>query len=530
LQGPLFHILKVNFLFVGGVILYKKVVQIIKLNSMQDNFEKFILDNYSNLDGISLGRPFHADNIYKDYEINIPIKTLTRHGLITGSTGTGKSRAIQLIIEQLSKEGVPVFLSDIKGDMSGFSFVGNLEKITNRAKELNYTIKANKFPTNYWGNSDGLINFRMKLSDVDFVVLARLLELNSTQESHLGSVYKFAKDKKIEMRNLKDLNEIVSYLIKYPEKNIGTSSSSLSVIYRKLSNLEMSGLDKFFGLPAFEINDFISKKINILWLQNYQKEKYNTGSIVAFLLYRLYNELPEIGDVNKPKLVIFIDEAHQIFSNANESLVNLMVSILKQIRSKGVGVIFNTQNAEDIPEKILEQLGLKIQFALRAFSQKELQDIKGAVDSFPKTDFYNLKEEVKSLETGTAFVSVLNESGALLSPVKTIMYPPESLMDAPNQKDVIEANDINLVKKYQNLMVSNSLNLGSPLDNISISRGGRWQIKNYFLRKEDQKVKREVNKRNRELKKFLYLIIAILGLSAFIFFLFLVYSLMNKVL
>ena len=318
-------------------------------------------------------------------------------------------------------------------------------------------------------------------------------------------------------------------MIEYPEKNIGSSKSSLSVIYRKINNSEYSNLDRFFGLPTFSVADFLSEEINVLWLQNYHKEKFNIGNLVSFFLYRLYGELPEIGDVQQPKLVVFIDEAHQIFANANDNLVNLMVSILKQIRSRGVGIIFNTQNAEDIPEKILEQLGLKIQFALRAFSQKELQDIRGAMNSFPASALYDLKEEVKALASGTAFVSVLNDAGELLPPVKTVIYPPVSLMDAPELVSIISASNKALVEKYREVALVKSIELGSPLDNISVSRGGKWNISKYIERKEEQKVKRITSKRNRDIKKFMYLLIVILGLIALIFFLFLVFKVINKV-
>jgi len=494
---------------------------------MNTNFNDFFEKKYKPLSGISIGRPFF-DGVLNDNAVNIPIETLNRHGLITGSTGTGKSRAIQIMIEKLIESGIPVLLSDIKGDMSGFSIAGDYSKISKRSQKLRYDIQAKKYPTNYWGSSKGLINFKIKLADIDYVILAKLLELNSTQESHLGIIYKFARDKNIEIRDLKDLDEIVSYLIKYPDKSIGSSGGSLKVIHRKIINLEHSNFDEFFGEPEFDLDDLLSERINILWLQNYQKQRFNAGNLMAFILYRLYNELPEAGEIKKPRAVVFIDEAHQIFDNANQKLVEMMVIILKQIRSKGVGVIFNTQNADDIPEKILEQLGLKIQFALRAFSQKELKDIRGVVDCFPKTKFYNLREEIKSLETGMAFVSVLNNAGALLSPVKTIIFPPASFMGAPSFEEIKNLNNKILQKKYNQIIKNKPLKLGSSLDDVSISRGGKWQMKRYIEKKEDEKIRRKIRKRNKEIKKFLYLIIIILFFVMIIFFLFLFYKLLSN--
>ena len=495
---------------------------------MKKEFLQFFESNYSPIGDISIGRPSFENEILNDFTVKIPISSLTKHGLITGSTGTGKSRVIQLLMEELTKQGIPVFLSDIKGDMSGFNVEGNVEKVKNRAESLRYDFTPKKFETNYWGSQQGLINFRINLAETDYVVLAKLLELNPTQESHLGSVYKYAKDYKLEIPDLKTLNELILYLIKNPDKSIGTSKESLGVITRKINNLEFSNIGKFFGNPAIDINNFLSDKINVLWLQNYQKEKFNAGNIVSFLLSKLYTDLGEVGDVSKPRLIIFIDEAHQIFDNANPKLVDLMVSILKQIRSKGVGIIFNTQSADDIPEKILEQLGLKIQFALRAFSLRELQEIKGVVESFPESKFYNLQEEVKSLESGTAFVSTLNEKGALLPPVKTVIFPPASFMDAVPFEEITKFGDQNLKIFYTQKDNAASTTFGSPLDNISVSRGGKWQMSTYLQRKEEQAVNRRVKNKNRETRKFLILIIAILGIAALILFLFIIYSVIGK--
>lgn len=494
---------------------------------MNKEFGDFLKKYYGDAPDIAIGRPMYKEDVNNDFEIGISIRSFTKHGLITGSTGTGKSRVVQLLIEKLNEKNIPVFLNDIKGDMSGFCVTGDHEKVAKRANELMYDHSPKKYKTNYWGSNDGLIKFRVDLNDVNFVILAKLLELSATQESHLGAIYRYAKDKKIAIQNLKDLNDIISFLIKNPDNNIGLSKSSLGVIHRKIGNLQYNNFDDFFGAPSFDVKDFLSHEINVVWLQNYQKNNFNTGNLVSFFLYKLYSELPEIGDVNEPRLVVFIDEAHQIFDDANDSLVDLMVSILKQIRSKGVGIIFNTQSAEDIPERILEQLGFKIQFALRAFSQKELQDIKGAMDSFPQSDLYDLKEEIKSLKGGVAFISVLSEAGALLPPVKTMIYPPSSLMNAPDFAEIIKSNDINLIEKYMQVIHADAISLGSPLDNISVSRGGKWQMSQYAMRKEDQAVKRAVRKRNKEITKFMYLLITILGILAFIFFLFLVYNMIK---
>lgn len=494
---------------------------------MEKDFLQFFDDSYAPLRGLEIGRPLCGESVLNDREVQIPLRMLTRHGLVTGSTGTGKSRVIQLIIEQLTEHGIPTLLSDIKGDMSGFSFAGDLSKISERANLLAHPPTTTAYAAHYWGQTKGLIRFRVKLSDIHFILLARFLSLNETQESHLGTIYKYAKDNKIQIDDINDLKELLSYLIRYPEKNIGSSKSSLSVIYRKISNLELTELDAFFGSPAFEINDLLTPNPNILWLQNFQQGENNIGNLISFLLYRLYNELPEIGDVKEPKIVIFIDEAHQLFSNANKTLIDLLVSILKKIRSKGVGIIFNTQSVDDIPEAILEQLGLKIQFALRAFTGKELEEIRGILRTFPQTSFYNLSEEIKSMENGTCFVSVMNDSGSLLPPIKTTIYPPKSMIDAPTKEALSQKNNSVLLQKYGETKKREPLKLGSPLDQISLSRGGKWHIMQYIQTKEEQRTERRNNKKRKNIKSFLLLLIALTGIIAFIFFLFLIFQIIH---
>lgn len=496
---------------------------------MQKSFENFIDETYSQINsGLPLGRPCVSDKPINNREITIPFGRLTQHGLITGGTGTGKSRAAQLIIEQLIQKSVPVLLSDFKGDMSGFENKATDPLVQQRANLLKYSYSPSAYSSRFWGSAPGLLPIRMHLQQIDYVLISHLLSLNPTQESHLGAVYRYAKEHDIQLITLGHLKELCAYLSEYPSKGNGLSKSSLDVITRNIANIIDSGIDQFFGEPSFEISDLLDTTINILWLQNYQKEHFNIGNLMSLVLYKLYTDLPEIGTTSQPKLVIFIDEAHLLFKNSNKSLVDLMTSVFKQIRSKGVGIILSTQDPEDIPESIREQLGLKVQFALRSFGTSELKDMRSIVDSFPSSDYYNLREEVKSLDTGTCFVSVLNESGALLPPVKTFIYPPQSSSAAPSFDELLKQNDQKLLDKYKSRTAAASLSLGTPLDAVSFGGGGKWEMNQYLRNKQDQSVRRASNKRNKEIKQFMVIILAILLAVGFIMLMYMMLNLIKQ--
>lgn len=377
--------------------------------------------------------------------IRIPLRYLTRHGLIAGTTGTGKSRAMQLLAEQLSDSGVSAFVSDVKGDASGFCAEGigpeSSPKIAERNKLAPF--KPHAIKTNYWSISDRFARMRFSLDDSGSVLLSRLLSLNPTQESHLALAFLYARKQK---KPLKDLNELLDVLGEMREKQErGVSGSSISVIERKILSLEDSGLFELFGEPSVELSDLAG--LNVLNLSDSRKDMI--ASIApAFLINKLFNELPEVGDVEIPSMVIFFDEAHYLFKDANKSLKDLMVTILKQIRSKGVGVFFVTQDVSDLPEEILSQLSTKIIFSQKAATEKGNSRLKALARSFPGSD-QSIAETLKSLPPGEAVLSSLDKSGNQTNAQRVVMFAPATTMAVVPDDMLRKATDPKLIDRYR---------------------------------------------------------------------------------
>lgn len=392
----------------------------------EESTKKYLEKELSGADGVVLGRPFEKGRIIKT-DVLLPLKTMTMHGMIGGSTGTGKSRAIQVLSEELMDKEIPVILADIKGDMSGFVRPSPNPKTVARAKKMGIGYSPKAFPANFFSVSGDFIPLRVKLEEIDPALVARVLHLNTTQEANMKIALIYAREKGLMIRDLVDLKEILEHLMENPEKAPGASKTSIRVVLRQISIAISDGINDMFGEPSIAIEDLLAPRISILNLSNWRKRIEMPSILMGFILYKLFNELPDIGHVDRPKIVLFIDEAHYLFQGANPSLVKLFVTILKQIRSKGVAVFYSSQNPEDIPEKILEQLGCKIMFALRAFTKEELQDIKGVADAFPPTKM-RLADEIRNLGIGEAIVSPLNELGKPLQPIKTFISPPRSYM------------------------------------------------------------------------------------------------------
>ena len=402
------------------------------------DFNDFVGKNYS-LPGAAIGRPLSGGKVAKGLEVSVPFSSFTRHGLVAGSTGTGKSRAVQKIIEKLSKEGIPVFLSDVKGDVSGFCVPGGAARAEKRAEELGCEWSPRAFPAVYWSVSDRFVPLRFRVSDVGAVLFSRLLGLNPVQESHLNIAFIYAEQNAQDLVFLDDLKKVLEFLKAHPEEVSGTSPQAINVILRKLSELSAGPGGKMFGEPAIELKDAMKGgRINVLSLSDAGGD--NVSALAsAFLLHKFFKELPEIGEVEKPGMVFFLDEAHVLFKEANKTLVDLVTTILRRIRSKGVGVFFITQDALDLPSPVLKLLGTKIQFAMRAFTKKELGDMKAVAESFPQSDYYDVREEIKALSAGQSFVSLLGGNGESLPAVKVAWYPPESLIDAPDEEALEKA-------------------------------------------------------------------------------------------
>jgi len=395
--------------------------------------------------------------------VNIPLSTINRHGLIAGATGTGKTKSIQRFAEALSEQGVNVLLMDIKGDISGISKAGTQnEKIVERVKLIGTSWAPCEYPTELMtiSNEKG-VRMRATVSEFGPVLFSKILELNENQEGAVAIVFKYCDDKNLPLLDIKDFRAVVQHLAegegkKEIEQNYGAiSPASSGVIMRKLLELELQGGDKFFGEKSFEVEDLLQKDsygkayINILRLTDIQDRPKLFSTFMLCLLAEIYAKFPEIGDKKEPKLVIFIDEAHLIFKEASKALLQQIETIIKLIRSKGVGIYFCTQAPTDIPDIILSQLGTKIQHALRAFTAKDRKDIKLVAENFPITEFYETDQLITELGIGEALVTVLNEKGIPTPLVHSLMCPPQSRMDilTPAEQDEKVASSA-IAKEY----------------------------------------------------------------------------------
>jgi uncharacterized protein len=384
--------------------------------------------------------------------ISIPLSTVNRHGLIAGATGTGKTKSIQRFAEALSEQGVNVLLMDIKGDISGISKAGvQNEKIAERMKMIGAPWNPCEYPTELLTISEEKgLRMRATVSEFGPVLFSKILELNENQEGAIAIVFKYCDDKNLPLLDIKDFRAALQHVTdgegkKEVEQNYGAISPATSgVIMRKLLELEMQGGDKFFGEKSFEVEDLLQRDndgkayINILRLTDIQDKPKLFSTFMLCLLAEIYEKFPEIGDKKEPKLVVFIDEAHLIFKEASNALMQELETIIKLIRSKGVGIYFCTQAPTDIPNIILSQLGTKIQHALRAFTAKDRKDIKLVSENFPITEFYDTDQLITELGIGEALVTVLNEKGAPTPLVHTIMCAPQSRMDILTPEELNE--------------------------------------------------------------------------------------------
>lgn len=392
---------------------------------------------------IVLGGPVYNKKSVTGLMVKLPLATVNRHGLIAGATGTGKTKSVQRISEALSEQGVSVLLMDIKGDISGISKPGTENpKIKERMDLIGVPWSPCEYPTELMTISKETgLRMRATVSEFGPVLFSKILELNENQEGAVAIIFKYCDDKKMPLLDIKDFRAALQHLSdgegkKEIERDYGAiSPASSGVIMRKLLELEQQGGDTFFGEKSFEVEDLLQKDsqgkacINILRLTDIQDKPKLFSTFMLCLLAEIYNKFPEIGDKGDPKLVIFIDEAHLIFKEASRALLQQLETIVKLIRSKGVGIFFCTQAPTDIPEIILSQLGTKIQHALRAFTAKDRKDIKLVAENFPFTEFYKTDTLITELGTGEALVTVLGEKGAPTPLVHTLMCAPQSRMD-----------------------------------------------------------------------------------------------------
>ena len=377
-----------------------------------------------------------------DVRVRIPLGMLNRHGLVAGATGTGKTKTLQLLAEQLSAQGVPVFAADIKGDLSGLSVPGEGgPKIESRAASVGQQWKATGFPVEFYalGGEGTGVPLRVTMSSFGPMLLSKVLGLNDTQESSLGLVFHYADKAGLPLLDLADLRAVVQHLTsdegKVDLKGLGgLSSATAGVILRELIAFSDQGADAFFGEPEFESRELLQTTedgrgvISLVELPNLQSRPAVFSTFLMWLLADLFHDLPEIGDVDRPKLVFFFDEAHLLFDDASEAFLDQIAQTVRLIRSKGVGVFFVTQSPTDVPDDVLAQLGSRIQHQLRAHTPNDAKALKQTVNTYPKSAYDDLGEVITSLGIGEAIVTVMNERGAPTPVAWTRLRAPESLM------------------------------------------------------------------------------------------------------
>ncbi len=393
-------------------------------------------------DYIVFGSAMLNGETIKDAFVKVPLKTLNRHGLIAGATGTGKTKSLQVMAENLSEKGIPTLLMDIKGDLSGLAQASaGHAKIDERHAAIGLPFEAKKFPVEILtiSDQDG-VRLRATVSEFGPVLLSRILDLTDVQTGIVSIIFKYCDDNKLPLLDLNDFKKVLQYATAEGKDEIQSeygliSTASTGAILRKIIEIDQQGGDLFFGERSFEVTDLVRKDedgkgvISILRLTDIQDKPKLFSTFMLQLLAEVYATFPEQGDSGKPELVIFIDEAHLIFNEASKALLSQIESIVKLIRSKGIGLFFVTQNPNDVPDEVLGQLGLKVQHALRAFTAKDRKAIKLASENYPISEYYEVDEVLTQMGIGEAFVSVLNEKGIPTPLACTMMRAPMSRMD-----------------------------------------------------------------------------------------------------
>ncbi|GAA4927169.1 hypothetical protein EV188_102565 [Actinomycetospora succinea] len=384
--------------------------------------------------------------------VRIPFATLNRHGLVAGATGTGKTKTLQNLAEQCSGNGVPVLLADIKGDLSGLARAGESnDRVTQRATDTGDDWTPTAYPVQFLSLGEGIgVPVRATITGFGPILLSKVLGLNDTQESTLGLIFHWADQQGLALLDTKDLRSVIQHLLSDEGKEAlkgigGVSTSTAGVILRALVNLEARGGDKFFGEPEFDPADLLAVegdgkgRVTLLELADQQADPMLYSTFLMWLLAELFEDLPEAGDIDKPKLVFFFDEAHLLFADASKAFLDRIEQTVKLIRSKGVGVFFCTQQPTDVPNDVLSQLGARVQHALRAFTPDDQKALSRTARTYPKSLVYDIETSLTSLGTGEAIVTVLSERGAPTPVAWTRVRAPRSLMAAIGEPAVTEA-------------------------------------------------------------------------------------------
>lgn len=413
-------------------------------------------------ESLLIGSAVLGDDYDTKTQVRLPLKTFNRHGLIAGATGTGKTKSLQLIAEDLSNAGVPVLVMDIKGDLSGLGAAGTTNHIVEkRAQLIDMEWQAQAFPLEFLSISEEPgVKLKATVSEYGPILLSKILGLNDNQSGVLSMIFKYCDDRNLALLDFKDLKLVIQYIQREGKEDFKKEygfihSNSAGAILRSIISLEQQDADDIFGEPSFDIFDLMEKNeggqgvISVLRLTDMQTKPSLFSTFMLCLLAEIFEKMPEQGDSDKPEMVLFIDEAHLIFKNASRSLLDQFEMTVKLIRSKGVGIFFVTQSPTDIPAAILGQLGTKVQHALRAFTAKDRKDIKTASQNYPYSEYYKVDEIITQLGIGEALISTLDEKGRPTELVHTLMRPPFSRMDVLTDYEIGQIlKSSELIKEY----------------------------------------------------------------------------------
>jgi DNA helicase HerA-like ATPase len=409
---------------------------------------------------VSLGAPVHDGQCDPEPLIGIPLAMLTRHGLVAGATGTGKTKTLQLLAEGLSAAGVPVFVADVKGDVAGLAAPGSPgPRIDSRAKETGVAWRPAGFPIELLSLTGKLgAQLRATVSSFGPIALGKVMGLNDTQAGVLALVFKYCDDRRLPLLDFKDLRAVLTHLGDAGADVLrdygGISKASVGVLLREMVQLEQQGAGALFGEPEFEVGDLLESapdgrgRISVLELADVQGRPALFSTFMMWLLAELYHQLPEVGDAEKPKLVFFFDEAHLLFKDAGKAFLGEVEQVVRLVRSKGVGIFFVTQSPKDVPAAILGQLGNRVQHALRAFTPDDEKALRAAARTFPKTPYYDVPETLTTLGIGEALVTVLGENGVPSPPFVTRIAPPASRMGPLTPAEVAPLLQSEQVRRY----------------------------------------------------------------------------------
>ncbi|MDX2173421.1 MAG: helicase HerA-like domain-containing protein [Bacteroidota bacterium] len=470
-----------------------------------DLFKQHILTGYTSTgSAITLGAAMLDAQPQKEAEVKLPLKTLNRHGLIAGATGTGKTVTLQIIAESMCAAGIPVLLMDLKGDLSGIAKAGTSNpKIEERHNLIGIPYQTKATAAEFMTISkEAGIKLRATVLEFGPVLFSKILELNDTQGGVVALLFKYADDNQLPLVDLKDFKALLKYSTEEGKEKIkkeygNLSTATTSTILRKIIELESQGAEQFFGERSFDVTDLVRTDANgcgiasIIRLTDIQDKPKLFSTFMLSLLAEIYATFPEAGDLEKPKLCIFIDEAHLIFNEASKALLDQIESIIKLIRSKGVGIYFITQNPYDVPDAILAQLGLKVQHALRAFTEKDRKAIKKTAENYPISEFYKTDELLTSLGIGQALVTALNEKGIPTPLAAVHLKAPSSRIGilTPDELSQLTATS-NLVSKY----------------NETIDRESAYEILNAKIKatteNEEEQEEEKPKKKEKEEKSF----------------------------